>query len=131
LDRHVGVELVEYLLSGKIPEFNVERVAASAYLLMTDLQRQQLDRVHFERDVTVTLSGGTEVSVPILCRAANGRALAVFISGPLMEDSAEGNMTVKRLRDELGLSVLSVNELLVRENLPAATTSVQFEIERL
>lgn len=131
LDRHVGSELVEYLLSGKIPEFNAERVVVSANLLVTDLQRQQMNHVQFERDVTVTLAGGDEVSIPILCTAASGRALAIFISAPLMEDSVDEGTTAKRVADELGLSVVSVNELLVRENLPAATTAVQSEIERL
>ena len=131
LDRHVGSELVEYLLSGKIPEFNAERVAASAHLLMTDLQRQYSDGIQFERDVKVTLASGDEVSIPILCRAANGRALAIFISAPLTEDTVDEEATANRVADELGMSVVSVNELLVRENLPAATTEVQSEIKRL
>lgn len=128
LDRHIGSELIDYLLTGRIPEFNAQRIAASAHLLMADLRRQHSDGIQFEGDVTIELPGGGNAHIPILCSTTDGRRVAVFISAPLTEDDVEVNSTAKRVAEELSLSVVFVNELLVRENLPAATAIVQSEL---
>ena len=48
LDRHVGAELVEYLLTGNLPDFDQQRLQTSTTLLYNDLLRQGLDGVTLE-----------------------------------------------------------------------------------
>ena len=58
LDPHVGAELIEYLLTGEQPGFNPERLRRSTTLLYHDLQRQEVDRIKFERDVPISTEKG-------------------------------------------------------------------------
>ena len=47
LDRHVGAELLEYLLTGEPPVFEVQRIVNSTALLYDDLLRQGDARLKF------------------------------------------------------------------------------------
>jgi hypothetical protein len=47
LDRHVGAELLEYLLNGEPAVFDLERLANSTTLLYNDLLRQGETRIQF------------------------------------------------------------------------------------
>jgi ATP-dependent helicase YprA (DUF1998 family) len=119
LDRHVGSELLEYLLTGQLPAFEPQRLAASTELLYADLQRQGDPDTRYELGKT---SGG--VDIPILATRRNGGAFAVALSPPLSVDHPADERLVDIAGDAKPLGLIVVNELLVRGNLPAATREV-------
>jgi ATP-dependent helicase YprA (DUF1998 family) len=125
LDRHVGAELLEYLLTGKMPAFDPVRLAKSADLLFKDLQRQSDSSLKFEPNVPVTGKVGEKVMVPILATSAQGNRFAIGLSAPLTIEYP-ADPALRRLPDNIPL--ILKNELLVRGNLPAATREVLQQI---
>ena len=129
LDRHVGAELLEYLISGDMQPFNEDRIKASTDLLSQDLERQA-DGKTFERNASVAVPGLGEVTVPILATRADGKRFAIALSGALTTDHP-ADPGIAKLRETWdGVPVITINELLVRGNLPAATRSVQSSMDR-
>lgn len=123
LDRHVGAELLEYLLNGEQPEFNRERLRTSNQLLYNDLKRQTTDGPTFDIDYPIEIDGGTLVA-PICARAEDGQQFIISLSGPLTTDHP-ADSTIADYRDNGGeIPVIVENELIVRSNLPAATRNV-------
>ncbi len=123
LDRHVGAELLEYLLNGEHPEFSAERLRSSTALLYHDLRRQSPDGMNFNRDVQVT-AHGTTLTAPILAEASAGQKFIVALSGPLTADHPADSAVAEFLASGGAIPVIVENELVVRGNLPAATRSV-------
>jgi hypothetical protein len=122
LDRHVGAELLEYLLNGEHPEFSPERLRTSTALLFHDLRRQCPVVAKFGLDVPVTADGAT-LTAPILAEIG-GQKFIVALSGPLTADHP-ANTAVAEFRANGGsIPVIVENELVVRGNLPAATRGV-------
>ncbi|MGF7131364.1 ATP-dependent helicase YprA (DUF1998 family) [Paraburkholderia sp. EB58] len=130
LDRHVGVELIEYLLTGILPAFDVTRATRAQGLLISDLERQSADGQSIERDVCIHLSDGRAVVVPIVLTVSEGAALAVCISAPLMDDNLSDENVQEELQEQFDYGVVVVNELLIRENLPAASAIVWSAAQR-
>lgn len=130
LDRHVGAELVEYLLTGRLPEFDARRLKNSTTLLYNDLLRQGLDGFAFEPCVNLSLASGQKVEVPILAVRANGERFAIGLSSPLMNDHPATPFLSELIVQSSDLALVSVDELLVRGNLPAATHEVRRRISR-
>ena len=123
LDRHVGVELLEYLLNGERPGFNQERLRTSTALLYHDLQRQPSDGVKFGLDVSVT-AGGLTLTAPILAETDSLQRFIVALSGPLTTDHPADAAVAEFQISGGDVPVIVENELVVRGNLPAATRSV-------
>lgn len=122
LDRHVGAELLEYLLNGVQPDFNARRLTSSTDLLCNDLKRQAGSEVAFEPNATVQLDGKA-ITVPILA-SRGGTQYVIALSGPLTNDHP-ADPIIRGLRESgSALTVIVENELLVRANLPAATRNV-------
>ena len=82
LDRHVGAELLEYLLNGQLPQFDAERLKKSTGWLSHDLRRQGGD-TKYEDSVSVSVGRGAEITIPILATRRDGKQFAVALSGPL------------------------------------------------
>lgn len=124
LDRHVGAQLLAYLIVGEESDFSEGRLEQSTTLLHHDLQRQSDGTVEFRAGVSVS-SGGMTVQAPILAECAGGRRVIIALSGPLTTDYP-ADLGIRELRDNGGdIAVIVENELLVRGNLPAATRDVQ------
>jgi hypothetical protein len=122
LDRHVGAELLEYLLTGEHPSFSEERMRSSTTLLYNDLQRQASEAADFVLEVSVG-TDGLAVTAPILVRAS-GKQYIVALSGPLTGDHPI-DPSVAEYRTKGGpIPVIVENELVVRGNLPAASRTV-------
>ncbi len=125
LDRHVAAELLEYLLTGTLPEFDVERLKTSTALLYRDLLRQGDGSIDFKANVMVSVAGAKDTEIPILAVAKSGKRFAVALSGPLTVDHP-AEASIRALREKAtDLHFIVVNELLVRGNLPAATREVR------
>lgn len=126
LDRHVGVELIDYLLTGVVPETETKRLLASTDLLFKDLSRLLGDHAEIECEPGAKIMvGSNEYIAPILCHLkANGTKVVIGLSSALKE-GYPADADVRALQDPgNGIEVSIVNELLVRSNLPAATKSV-------
>ena len=127
LDRHVGVELLEYLLSGQQPGFNPHRLKASTTLLLNDLRRRCDDTISFEAGVTVDYGGGKSIEVPILAQSA-GKSFVIALSGPLTSGHP-ADASLADLRDNsTEYRVIVENELEVRGNLPWVSRKVLQQI---
>ncbi len=124
LDRHVGAELLEYLLNGEQPGFNADRLSTSTALLYNDLQRQTPEGIALQMNASVSSRRGM-VTAPILAETAAGHKFIIALSGPLTTDHP-ADPTIAEFRDSGGdIPVIVENELIVRGNLPAATRNVQ------
>jgi hypothetical protein len=125
LDRHVGADLLEYLLSGALHEFDAERLKNSTALLYSDLLRQGDGNVDLRTNVTISVTALGDVRVPILAVKKDGEQFAIALSGPLTTDHP-AEPSVRELGKKTNdIQIIVINELLVRGNLPAATREVQ------
>lgn len=116
LDRHVGAELLEFLLTGEAPKFDSRRIMRSANLLASDIERNRGDlKIEVQNDAEIVGIG--YVTSPVRITRSDGSAFVAVVSGPL-EDAADEGL------EHEGATVISVNELMIRGNLPDATKSV-------
>ena len=122
LDRHVGAQLLRYLIDGQLAEFSPSRLASSTELLRNDLERQSVDGTRFEMDAPLQ-TDGLPVKAPILATTRDGRQIVIALSAPLTPlHPADRSIAVTGSTG--GFPVVVENELVVRGNLPAATRRV-------
>ena len=123
LDRHVGAELLEYLISGVHGEFNAQRLRTSTALLRNDLLRQtsRIEQARFEASID---TGAGILKIPIFVTTTDGREFAIALSSPLADGRPADRTLAEFCAEERGARVIVENELLVRSDLPAATRRV-------
>ena len=127
LDRHVGAELLEYLLTGQPPSFNAERLKNSTTLLLNDLRRCDNEEVAFKSNAEIKYGDGKSVDVPIFAEY-KGQKFVIALSGPLTTGHP-ADPAIVALRDcDPAYKVIVENELIVRGNLPAATKKIYQQI---
>ena len=122
LDRHVGVQLLRYLIDGQLADFSPSRLASSTALLRNDLERQCTDGTRFELDAHLQ-TDGSPVTAPILATTNDGRRFIIALSAPLTPRHP-ADASIAALLSTGGLPIVVENELIVRGNLPAATRRV-------
>jgi ATP-dependent helicase YprA (DUF1998 family) len=125
LDRHIGVELIDYLLTAVVPKVETDRLQKSTDLLFKDLSRllgEDTD-IECERGVEIMV-GGNKYTAPILCHLKSDGAMVVIGLSSALKEGYAADADVRILQDDDDIDVVVVNELLVRSNLPAATKSV-------
>ena len=122
LDRHVGAQLLRYLLDGELTEFSMSRLASSTALLRSDLQRQSVDGTRFDMNASLQTDGRI-MKAPILATTADGRQFIIALSAPLTPNHAP-EPSIAALQSTEGLPIIIENELIVRGNLPAATRRI-------
>jgi hypothetical protein len=127
LDRHVGVELLEYLLFGQHPGFNEQRLKDSTALLLNDLRRRCDDTISFEAGATVTYGAGKSIEVPILAQSA-GKSFVIALSGPLTSGHPADARIADLRENSTAYRVIVENELEVRGNLPSVSRKVLQQI---
>ena len=125
MDRHVGAELLEYLLTSALHEFDAQRMKNSTALLYSDLLRQGDLGVDFQSGVRVTAAAAGDVEVAILATRKDGKRFVIALSGPLTADHPADPSIREMHENTSDIQVIVINELLVRGNLPAATREVQ------
>jgi len=128
LDRHIGAELISYLLDGETPEFDARRLQASTLTLAKDLARQSRGGASYDTDVTVKSAIGP-LTAPILATDAKGRQTVIALSGPLTDGLPADPQLAAMAGSEGGLTCLVENELTVRRNLPFATRTILQKVE--
>ncbi len=123
LDRHVGIELLRYLLAGVHPEFDPERLQSSSTRLYHDLLRQCNEDIKFSLGTPVTIAGRT-LTAPILAEMVPERKAIIALSAPLTPDYPSDSTLAELDLSDHPVSLIIESELLVRNNLPAASRSV-------
>ncbi|WP_140908582.1 DEAD/DEAH box helicase [Cognatiluteimonas lumbrici] len=126
LDRHVGIELIDYLVTGVVPKAETRRLEKSANLLFKDLSRLLggYPGVDCQRNAKIMVAG-TKYMAPILCRLESKEALVVVSLSSALKEGYAAEADVRALQEQCGhVEVVVVNELLIRSNLPAATKLV-------
>lgn len=130
LDRHTGILLIEHLLSGTTPSFDFKRMNISMNILCSDLRRQETDIKTIEVAKLINTSNSGELEVPVLVTLNNGKQAVVGLSPPLADEVPE-SINLLNLQKSGEIPVVTVNELLVRGNLPAATTIILNKLNAL
>lgn len=122
LDRHLGASLLRFLIHGTYPTLDSRRLTASTELLYGDLRRQNLEGLTIERNRVLTLPGLGTITAPIYARRADGSEFIIGLHGPLTPDDPPDD----KLRDAKescpSIPVLLCDEIVVRRNLPTATS---------
>ncbi|MEF2144175.1 MAG: DEAD/DEAH box helicase [Desulfovibrionaceae bacterium] len=129
LDRHVGVELLEYLLTGELPGFNETRLTISYALLYNDLARSHGNQINFRADAEVPLRDGRVITVPILAEH-NGNKFVIALSGPLTWGYPVDLYLSELCDSGNDYKLIVESELAVRDNLAYATRSVFQQLNR-
>lgn len=126
LDRHVGVELLEYLISGQLPEFDAKRLLKSTKLLFNDLSRQSDDEMTYMEAADIQCGKGNTLKAPIFAiRKRDGAKFVVTLSGPLTDEHPADTLLLQLKEISGSPALIVINELLVRGNLPAASAEVR------
>lgn len=129
LDRHVGVELLEYLLTGQHHGFNPQRIASSTELLLNDLQRRCDNSVNFIAGAKVSYGKGKSINVPILAESGS-RKFVIALSGPLSSGHpSDPNVADLRENSSEYFVITPPNELEVRGNLPAVSRKILQQLQ--
>lgn len=128
LDRHVGTELLEYLITGNLPAFDERRLNNSIRLLHDDIERNGDDlNVSVNKDIYIPDTG--RYTFPIHISRADGMEFAVVVLGP-MEIDYPSNPVIKSALEQPGFCpIITINELTVRGNVADATNEVLERIQ--
>ncbi|MCE4538520.1 DUF1998 domain-containing protein [Pelomonas sp. P7] len=129
LDRHVGIELLEHLLNGTIPEFSPLRLQKAIHLLSCDLARQTDGTETFAVNTQLTRKNGEPFAIHIFAQSESGKRVGVLISAPLVDEEEIVADTLDELEDGQLDSIVVVSELVVRGNLAAASLMVIEEMK--
>ncbi|MBI5189769.1 MAG: DUF1998 domain-containing protein [Nitrospirae bacterium] len=128
LDRQLGASLLRYLIYGSYPTLEPSRLETSTDLLYQDLHRQNLEGVVIERSRIMTLAGFGAVTAPIYVKRTDGSEFIIGLHGPLTPDDPP-DATLRELKEFCpSISVLLCDELVVRRNLPTATSRLISQI---
>jgi ATP-dependent helicase YprA (DUF1998 family) len=121
LDRHIGLSLCEYLLTGDIPKMGDERRRMTEALLFDEL-RQREGTNSVRRDWPMEVKGLGEIVFPIYCEGKPGVGVAVGM--PLAADHPSDPQLIDA-KNYGDVTLEIVDELKIRKNLPAAVRQVE------
>jgi hypothetical protein len=124
LDRHVGASLLRFALTSAPPKLNPERLSRSTDLLFEDLERQGLAGVQLERGKVIVAPGLGNVQAPILATNKLGAQYVIGLHGPLTPDDPPDDSLLQLKEYSTAMTVILVDELVVRRNLPRATSDL-------
>ena len=122
LDRHVGAQLIQYLIDGHEKKFSPIRLDASTTLLRNDLERQSEQGIKFDLGAPLQ-TDGSMLAVPILATKTDGQRFVIALSDPLTPNRPADD-AIENLRSSGQFPVIVENELLIRGDLPTATRRV-------
>lgn len=123
LDRHVGRDLLEYLLRGTLPTLGAKRENAAIRVLAEDVARQAGSEITAVVASDVEVLGLGAVRVPLWVQGTSGQQVAVCLTHPLTPHTPADARLVE-MGEVTPTPVLAISELTVRRNLPSATQEV-------
>jgi hypothetical protein len=124
LDRHVGASLLRFLIAGVPPSLDSDRLEKSTDLLFDDITRQQPTGFTIDRNKLLNISGIGSVQIPILISDARGPQLLVGLHDPLTRDYPCNPDLMSLKQYGAGVPLKLIDELVVRRNLPSATSMI-------
>lgn len=124
LDRHVGVALVDYLLSDAIPPFNAQRLENSIGQLVADMERQVQPGTSVTAIAAVVDEEGCRYAPAIHVITRAGEPGLVYVGNPLCETEPVRDILVNGRHTRC----VQVSELMVRRSLPEASQQVWREL---
>jgi ATP-dependent helicase YprA (DUF1998 family) len=123
LDRHIAKSLLQYLLTGTIPTIEANRTKRLISVVYADLVRQDIESLEVHYDQKLSVPGFGEINAPILA-LTQGKKFVIDVSSSLTPNWP----STQTLQDLKNFSarpvVLTIDELMVSRNLPAATTDL-------
>lgn len=122
LDRHVGAALLRHVLTGEAITLPPKRVQQALDKLYYDLLRSNDPAIKVERAVSNSIPGLGVVTAPILV-SGKGQQLIIDVSRPLCIDVPTHEELVD-VREFSATPLLTVDELIVRRNLPRASAKI-------
>jgi hypothetical protein len=123
LDRHMGGDLLRYLIRGTRPVLARSRLDRARETLAEDLRRQGGGRLTVECDTSVDVPTIGRVVLPILITNTNGQRRVVCITHPLTA-ATPSDEKLEALAEFTPFVLDPVHEFKVRRNLPRATRDV-------
>ena len=123
LDRHVGAELLEFLVSGEVPPFDSRRLEKSTDLLANDIKRNR-PSLKVEVSAQIAIGEATRGAAPIKITGADDAEFVVVVAGPLEIDFPIDPIVNALNGAASAATIIPINELTIRGNLPDATKSV-------
>ena len=124
LDRHVGADLLRFLLDGHLPTLSAQRQDRATRALAEDLRRALGPRATVEQDATREIPGVGPVQVPLVV-ATDRVTVLVAVSSPVAPDVPPTPELRRAMDASLDGAVRLLDETLVRKNLPHATELVR------
>jgi len=127
LDRHVGAQLIEFLMVGEVLPFDSQRLVKSTELVANDITRNRPElKVETSAEIKI---GKSNIGVaPIKITRPDGSEFVVVVAGPLEIDHPIEPIVASLEKSAGSITVIPVNELTIRGNLPDATKSVLDEV---
>jgi hypothetical protein len=122
LDRKVASVLLQYLLTGILPEWDSHRIETSRDLLFNDLQRQSIPSMDITRNANIEIPGVGVLKAPLLIQK-NGIQRIIDVSGPLTPN-LPADPALREIIDFSPVPIRAVEELVIRRNLPRATSEL-------
>jgi ATP-dependent helicase YprA (DUF1998 family) len=129
LDRHLGASLLRFTLTGIIPEFDNSRIEKSTNLLFQDLERQGIEGLILERNKTISIQGLSGVEAPILATKRDKTKYIIALHSPLTPDEPSDERIRELKEFSASIPVILIDELVVRRNLPRATSNILKKME--
>jgi hypothetical protein len=123
LDRHMGADLLRYLLNETRPVVNAAREARALAALAEDLQRQGGAGLTVESGTGIEVPTVGRVVVPILVSRPDGQKRAICITHPLTASTPSDEGLVA-LGEFTAMPLDPVHEIKVRRSLPWVTRGV-------
>lgn len=124
LDRVIAASLLRYLLYETSPKLDKGRLTASTDRLFEDLLRQGKQGIGLIRDSVVDVPGIGAVTAPISVTGIDGRPRIVCVHNPLTPHDPEDPLLRELQEFAPGVPLVTVDDLVVRRNLPRATGEV-------
>lgn len=123
LDRHIGADLLRYLLQDIRPVVDAGREARAVAALAEDLRRQGGSALTVERGATIEVPTIGPISVPILVSGPFGQQRAICVTHPLTA-ATPSDVGLEELGEFTPIPLDPVHEIRVRRSLPWVTRSV-------
>ncbi len=123
LDRHIGADLLRYLLEDTRPVVNAAREARAVAALAEDLRRQGGAALTVEHGATFEVPTIGPIAVPILVTGPSGQRRAVCITHPLTA-ATPSDARLEALGEFTPVPLDPVHEIRVRRSLPWVTRGV-------
>ena len=109
---------------------NFARLEGSTSLLYEDLSRQGSSGLAVALNHPVTLDDGSAAVAPIYLETSGGNRFIVGLSGPLTPNVPADVTLAAVMESSRSIPVLLYDEILVRRNLPSASSLVFEDIWR-